>query len=483
MQKEKSLTKNSIYYLIYNVLNVLFPFITGIYVSRVLLPDTIGQVTYAQNIVQYFVIIAFLGIPTYGMREIAKARVEKGKLDKLFSELFIINFISTTVCLLAYLILIFSVPLFRENIELYLIVGLLLLLNYFNISWLYDGLEEFKFTSLRNIIFKAVSFFFLILFVRSQNDILIYACVHVVGTAGNYIINMLRCGSFVHFSFHGLSFKRHLKPIAFLVVVNLAIEIYTLIDVTMLGIFCTNEEVTFYSYASRIQKIFLSIVNSFTMVVVPRLSLLYKEKKLEEFNLLLSNTLKTVIMFAVPIIIGVFFVADIAIVILYGEVYIAAANILKILSVLLFISPIGYLLGSRVMLVTGNEKKMVIAVGTGALINVVCNIIFIQLYHGLGAAIASLISEIIVMVIYVIFGKKYFCLKFSKRSYMSIAIACAVMAFYLFGMSFLQLNMYLQLTLNVMGAIIIYFSVLLIVKEETVFGMAQKLKIRLSKNK
>ena len=99
---KKSLSKNSIFYLIYTVLNVLFPFLTGVYVARVLLPDAIGEVAYAQNIAQYFVVFAFLGLPTYGLREIAKARDDKQELNKLYSELLSINFISTTIFLSIY---------------------------------------------------------------------------------------------------------------------------------------------------------------------------------------------------------------------------------------------------------------------------------------------------------------------------------------------------------------------------------------------
>ena len=112
--KVKSLTTNSIYYLLYNVMNVIFPFVTGIYVARVLLPTNIGDVAYAQNIAQYFVILSFLGIPTYGLREISKVRNEKDKLNKLFSELFIINLISTIFFSLIYFSLILNIEKFLD---------------------------------------------------------------------------------------------------------------------------------------------------------------------------------------------------------------------------------------------------------------------------------------------------------------------------------------------------------------------------------
>ena len=150
--RSKSLSKCGIYYLIYNVLNIAFPFITGMYVSRVLLPDGIGAVAAAQNFAQYFVILAFLGIPTYGMREIAKTRNNKEERSKVYSELFLINLLSTVTFLVIYLILILLIPTYRIEILLYLIVGLSIALNAFNISWLYEGMEEFSFISIRNII-------------------------------------------------------------------------------------------------------------------------------------------------------------------------------------------------------------------------------------------------------------------------------------------------------------------------------------------
>ena len=105
----KSISKNSIYYIIYNLLNIIFPLITGIYVSHVLLSSSIGEVEAARNLAQYFVILAFLGIPTYGLREIAKVRNNKEELSKVFSELTIINAVSTTIFLGIYFVFICSI--------------------------------------------------------------------------------------------------------------------------------------------------------------------------------------------------------------------------------------------------------------------------------------------------------------------------------------------------------------------------------------
>ena len=480
-KKKDSLSKNGVFYLIYNVLNMAFPFLTGMYVSRVLLPESIGTVAAAQNFAQYFVILAFLGIPTYGLREISKVRNNDEERSKVFSELFLINLTSTIVFSIIYLILIFSIPEYRKDIILFLVVGISIVLNAFNISWLYEGMEEFKFISIRNVIFKGVSFGFLFLTVRSEKDILLYALVTVVGTAGNYIINMICAPKRAKFTIHGLNLRRHMKSIFFLVAVNLAIELYSLVDITMMNFLCDKDSIAFYKYAIAIKNILMQIVNTFTMVLVPRISFYYKEGLLDDFNKLLSKAFKLIIMVSLPIIVGLYFTADSIMVKLYGEPYIASASILKLLSVLLLISPIGYLLGSRVLLATGHENKMIICVGLGAAVNIVGNALLIPIYAANGASFASVFSEIVVMIVYVCMGKKYFSLIDIKKSIFMYIAANIIMGLFLFVCTFLDLNEVLVLIIQIVGATIVYTGALVILKEEIVLNYLSLLKMKLIK--
>ena len=409
--KQKSLIKNSAFYMVYNVLNMLFPFLTSMYIARVLLPVAIGEVTYANNIVCYFSILAFLGIPTYGLREVANARDDKERLNKLFSELYIINGISTAVFSLAYYAMIFIIPAFREHLLLHCLVGLNVVLNAFSISWLFEGLEEFSYMSVKNTIVKIVAFVLLVLFVRSENDTIIYVCISLLGTCGSYFFNMFYSRRFVRFTLKGLNLKRHMKSIFMMVTVNLAIEIYTLVDKTMLGSMMTKDHVAFYTYASAINRVGLSFTSTLTTVLVPRISYYYEIGKKEEFNKLLTKGLKTILVLAIPIVVGIQFTSRYIICLLYGEAYITSVYVERVLAMTMIISPIGYLLGSRVMLVSNQEHKMIIAVASGAVVNIIGNYFFIQLYAEMGAAIASVISELVVMVVYLNFGRKVFKLE------------------------------------------------------------------------
>ena len=478
--RNRSLTVNSIYYLIYNILNVVFPFITGIYVTHVLLPNSIGMVETAKNFVQYFVIFSFLGIPTYGLREISKNRNNKSNINKTYSELMIINCISTIIFIVIYLFMIFFIESCRKYLSLYLIVGISLVLNLFNNSWLYEGLEEFKYISLRNFVFKIISLALLFIFVKDSNDYLIYASITVIGTAGNYILNIINSKRFVKFTMRDINLKQHISSIMYLVVVNLAIEIYSLVDITMLGIFCGNETVAFYSYGVKIYKIILQVVNTFTMVLVPRISLYYKENKEKEFNELLTETLRLIIIIVIPMIIGIQFTSSYLITKIYGNEYIRSATVLNILSFNLLISPIGYLLGSRVLLATDNEKKMVIPVTVGAVCNVIGNYFLINQYNEIGAAIASVISEFIVMIIYVLFGNKYFKLNSIKNSVIKIMSICVIMTIYLVVISNLNCNIFIITIIQIIGACIIYLGGLFLLRENLTYSYINKI---INKNK
>lgn len=465
-EKQKSLSKGGMFYLISNVSNMAFPFLTGLYVARILLPETIGEVAAAQNLAQYFIILAFLGIPTYGSREIAKTRNEQKERSRVYSELLIINFISTCIFSIAYVFLILSINEYRIHFDLYLIVGISIALNALNNTWLFEGLEEFSFISVRNLIFKAISFVLLLVFVRDGSDYLYYAAITVVGTAGNYIVNFLYAPRFASFCVSDVDIKRHLKPIFFLVAVNLAIELYSLVDITMMNFLCKKESIAFYKYGNSIQKMLLQVVNTFTMVIVPRMTFYYKEKRFEQFNLLISKGLKLIFIVSIPMIIGIYFTSDALILKMYGGEYSNSATVLKFLSFLLLISPIGYLLGSRVLLVTGHENKMLIAVGIGAVVNIIGNAILIPLHQEFGATMASVVSEIVVMVVYVILGRNYYKLCSIKDTVFKTLITGMIMAAYLYGCSILPINEWMVLIFQIVGAVLIYGSVLVLLKEE-----------------
>lgn len=461
----KSITKNGIFYLFYNIVNMVFPFLTSIYVANVLSPNAIGEVDYAQNIVTYFSTIAFLGIPTYGVREISKNRDDVEKLNILYSELFVINFISTVFFSVAYFFALITVPLYRDNIEIYIILGMIVVLNMANVSWLFEGLEEFKFISLRNAFTKIIIYIILVFFVKDEGDIYMYAVIIVLGIAANNVVNLLYSRSFVRLKLKKININRHLKSIFLLVIVNLAIEIYTLVDITMLGMFSTYDRVAYYTCASRINKVLLQITNSISMVLVPRLSFYYEKKYIDKFSEMLARARNIIIIVSIPMIIGIQFTAEYIICKLYGNNYINAAYVERILCFNILITPIGYLLGSRVLLIAKKELDMVVCVCCGAVTNIIFNYFLINRYNEFGASIASVISEMVVCAMYLYKSKNEYKLKSCCGTIIKVAVTSFIMICYLFICELIIGNLLVQMIIQIVGSVIIYGTLLYILKE------------------
>lgn len=189
MAEKKSLVKNSIFNMIYKGFTALFPLITTSYISRVLLPAGVGRVGYANTIVAYFVLIASLGIPTYGVKAIAQSGETKEGRSRTFWELFFINLAATLMCIVAYYVFVDNFPHFADRKLLFQIMGLMLVLNIFNIDWFYQGMEEYSYIATRSIIVKILSFVAMLLFVKKAEDYVIYAFILCVATAGNNLLN------------------------------------------------------------------------------------------------------------------------------------------------------------------------------------------------------------------------------------------------------------------------------------------------------
>lgn len=154
----KSIAKNAVFNMGYNAVSVIFPLVTSAYVARTLGASGVGEVSSAQNLATYFTMIATLGIPSYGVRAIAQARIHKEECNRTFSELFVINLFSTVFSLACYAVLILSLDKTLFSNPLHAIFASLIAMSIFNIEWLYQGFEEYKYITIRSILIKIISF-------------------------------------------------------------------------------------------------------------------------------------------------------------------------------------------------------------------------------------------------------------------------------------------------------------------------------------
>lgn len=424
---KKSLVNNALFNISYRMLNVVFPLITSMYVSRVLLSSGIGKVAYAQNIVQYFIIIASLGIPAYGAREIAKARDSKNEYSKVFLELFIINAISTFACLSVYYTFIFMNPAFYATRTLNCVVGIVLALNFFNIDWFYQGQEEYKYIALRSFVIKIISLILIFILVRSQSDYILYATIQSIATAGNYVFNFLHLKRFVCKPIGKLDLRRHMKPVMILLASTIAVELYTLLDTTMLGSLCTDSVVGNYTNSVKLVKMITTFISAISAVLLPRLSYYYGRGEKALFDQVVSTSTKMMIWLTVPCSVGLFMVSDRLITLFFGLDFTSAISITKILCVLIFAISLNNLFGTQILVTVGKEKWLLVSVVAGAITNLILNMTLIPRIQANGAAIASAVSEIVVLIFTFIFALKNVRFDFDKRFFVSLGISTFAM--------------------------------------------------------
>ncbi|MDO4276031.1 MAG: flippase [Eubacteriales bacterium] len=462
---EKSLKKNSLYNIIYSVANILFPLITSIYVARVLFTDGIGRVAYGQNIASYFLILASLGLPTYGVREIAKVRGSREGTNKVFSALFVINSCSTTIASVAYIVLVLSVLKFRSDHTLFLCCGLQIIMNYFNIDWFYQGQEEYRYITIRSILVKLLCFLAVLIFVREIEDYVIYAFISSLAITLNNVFNIIHVRKFVKLEFKKLELKRHFTPLLVLALSVFLSSAYSKIDVTMLGSMTTDTATGLYNNAHKIVEVIITVCTAVSAVFLPRLSYYYEHDR-EEFGELIEKGIKVLSFITFPICIGLFVLAPQMMKILYGNSFVPGSLTVRIFAVLIIIKSFGNLLCYQLIVATGNEKKRLPAYLAAAILNIIFNAFLIPGMHQNGAAIASVISEFVVNTIQLFAISKIIHISVPGKSMFQGIITTAIMGAVVFVISQWNINFYVQTIGAVVVGAIVYFALNIVIKNE-----------------
>lgn len=404
----KSIKINFLYNILLNISSVVFPLITAPYVSRVLEPDGVGLNNFANTYAGYFALVALLGIPTYGVREVSKVRDDKEVLCQLISQLMSIATITTIIVSLLYFTTIVLVGQLTENYIIFFLAGFAIYLAPFKINWFYQGIEEFGFIAFRSLIIKTISVVLLFIFVNDKGDLIAYLFLCVFGNVcadiWNYI-KMWKCGIKPHFTIKGLS--QHINPLLLLFSSSIAVSIYTVLDTLMLGFIKDYEEVGFYTNAMHMSKVILSAVTSLSIVVVPRVSYYVKSKDFIKISELMNKSFSVVSFLAFPVAFGLACISPFFVPLFFGAKFMGSVIPLMILSMLIIAIGLNNLTGVQILIGMGRDKLFLYSVLVGTLSNFIMNLFFIPLWGAVGASISSVIAEIVILFVTTYFVYHY----------------------------------------------------------------------------
>ncbi len=482
MNSMKSLAKNSILNIVYNILNILFPLVTSSYVTRVLLPAGVGKVAYAQSIVYYFVLMAMLGIPNYGLRETARIRDNQEKKNKLFTELVIINALSTLFSITLYTILVVRVAELREQFWLFFATGLLIVFNLINFEWLYQAEEEYSYIVKRSIAVKLISMATIFIFVRNKNDYVVYALISTLASAANYIFNFINLRHYVSFDFNDIEIVKHLKPIFIMAGGIFLSSIYSKIDITMLGALTSDEITGYYTYGHKIVELVATVATAITGVFAPRLSYYFKND-IDKFYELLETGIDILLLVVPPMAVGIFIMAPEIIKILFGVQFLRSAKTVRLLSVLVIIKSFGDLLCYQLTMCTGNEKERLPASFMASVANVIGNLLLIPMLAEIGAAISSVISELIVNGYQLVKMKKKFDFKVGHKPLLQSVVSTLIMCIVCMLFRQLRGSLFVVTAITIIISVFVYGMMNLLLKNGIVLKTLNTIKAKLISTK
>ncbi len=473
-EMSKSIKKNYIFNLIYQLLLLITPFITTPYLSRVLGADGIGLYSYANSIVTYFVLVATLGSTTFAQRKISYVSDDKEERSRAFWEIFIFRLVASAITLVVYLV-VFTVIL-RENSLIYLILSLNILNIVFDVSWFLQGLEEFGKTVIVNIFFKILSVVLIFLLVKSSDDLVIYILLMTVFCIVGNMAIWLYLPKYLCKVKNIKPFK-DTKGILQLFIPTIAVQIYTVLDKSMIGWFTNdNLENGYYEQAEKIVKMGLMVVVSLGTVMIPRISKKFAEGDNEAVNTYLYKSYRFVWMMGLPIMFGLIAISSLFVPIFFGSGYEKCAVLLPVFSALAIFIGLSNVTGLQYFVPTGKQNLLTITVTVGAVINLGLNLILIPLYQSVGACISSVVAEFFVTLTGFVFIKKnnYFPIKPIFTTAWKYLVSGAVM----FGLLllikyFLPMEVW-SLVVLVLSGIIIYFVMLLILRDSFLLDILKK---------
>jgi Membrane protein involved in the export of O-antigen and teichoic acid len=402
---KSTVKRNYFYNLAYQVLLIIAPLVTVPYVSRVLGVTGVGRQSYTNSIVSYFVLIGSLGIGIYGQREIAYHREDKKRRSEIFVELFLFRLITTLLSLGIYSMLFLGEGVYRL---LFAIQCVDIIASIFDVTWYFQGLENFKVVTSRNAIIKLLSIASLFIFIRKPADVPLY----VVILSGTILISNISLFPIALRDLEAPDIGKirifsHLKGTIGLFLPQIAVQVYTMFNKTMIGLLTHSEyENGCYEQSQKIIKLLLTIVTSLGVVVVPRMAYLHSNGENAEIESAIRKSFHFVFALASPIVAGLIAIVPIFSPVFFGRGFEETIPLLMVQSLLLFAIGLNNVIGIQYLIPTHKENLFTVSVIIGALCNLVANIILIPSIGALGAAIGSVIAETAITVFQFFKAKK-----------------------------------------------------------------------------
>lgn len=480
--KSPSIKKNFIFSLFNQIVAIAIPLIVTPYTSRIFGADGIGINSYTTANVTYFMLFCMLGISGYGQRTVAICRDDRNQTSRVFWELQIIHLITFIICSIVYLFLVINSAEYRIY---YIAQYTMLISSFFDITWFYQAYERFEFIAIRNFFVKISVLIAVFSFIHTKNDLALFIFINGISTVMSNITLWFGLGKRVQkVGIRELNCMRHMKDIMIFFIPTIAASVYSILDKSVIN-WVTHEEAQngYYEQAYKILQICNVLVQTLATVSAPRMSNIFANGSEQELKKRLNKAIEFMLMLSMPVAFGVCGIAKTFVPVFFGAGYDPVVKILYVFMPMVVVLGFSVYLDGMYLVPSGKRLQSAMAVIAGSCSNLVLNFALVTYWGAFGAAIATLLTEVLVSTIMIVLSKKMIDWVHIVKSMIKYCLCSVLMFGIVCSVSMIPLNQFLSLILQIASGIGTYFVILLIVKDKMLYEYLELLKSKIGRNK
>lgn len=460
----------------YQILAIIIPLITVPYISRVLGAEAVGINAYTNAIITYFVMIANVGLTVYGNRAISYSRDSLEERSQKFWEIVCIKWIMASISM----VLLFAfISLYGRYSNYLMLQSIQIVAAALDISWFFTGLEDFKKTVTRNIIIKLLSTILILILIKDVEDLGLYILI----VAGSTLFGNLTLWTYLRkmvrpIRFSKLSLTIHIVPVLVLFVPQLATQLFMTLNKLMLGNLSTISQTGYFDNADKIVRILLTAIVAVGTVTFPRIANSYKRNQTNEVRKYLKLAFDSVNLIAFPIVFGLIAVSSEFSAFYFGPEFKGIELVLGLLVIELVFMGWSSILGNQFLVAINKTKGLTVSVVIGTVVLLLFSIILIPQFGAAGAAVTSVIGELVIALVQIYYVNKYTIVEHMFRELPKYLIASVAMFGVVYLVNFLPLSNFMMIVVKVMVGGIVYLVALLLMKPSVIIevGVMERLR-------
>lgn len=332
--KNKLVINTAMLYLM-NIAKLVFPFLTLPYLTRVLSVEGYAMVSYVKSVMQYMQLTVDFGFLLSATTAIVAAKEDGKKIGAIVSHTILAKLLLSAAALAVLMGMTASIDLLRQNAAYVFASFVTVALSSFLVDYLFRGLEQMQEITIRFVTMKGIATALTFVFVRSDADLLWIPVLDILGTLVSLVLVWLRVRRY------GLTFCvpklktawTQLKDSARYFMSEIATTAFGALNTLLIGIMLPTAQIALWSVA-------MQIISAVQVLFNPITNGIYPEMVRSRSAALLKKVCKICIPVLILGCIALYFLAELAILIVSGEKYLDAVPILRLLiPVLLFSFP------------------------------------------------------------------------------------------------------------------------------------------------